>query len=163
MRLGSVNNRDKKLISGAVLTEKSGAGFAPLGRWPPLMAIFMSEAVSAVGAAVVFKQPLAEGVSVDSQSLSGFGEVVVVAAHNLEDEILFELLHCFFEKDAASDHLVYQQFKFGSHRLPSVGNACRDRLKPSCRATLGSNNRYYFRGHGESAESVNDYASNGKS
>jgi hypothetical protein len=118
----------RRIISRALWQiEKLSAGFPSLGRWPPLMAIFMRESVSAVGAVGVFQQSLAEGVSMNSQSFGGFGKIVVVAAHNFKDETLFELLHGFIEENAVSDHLVNQQFKFGFHRLPSVGNACRDR------------------------------------
>src|SRR5215468_6460508 len=71
--------------------------------------------VNAIG---VFNHAFAEGVTVNAQSFGGLGKIVVMAAENFKNEVLFKLLHGLVKENTASDHLVDNRFKFHFHRLP---------------------------------------------
>jgi hypothetical protein len=79
------------------------------------VSILVAVPVNAIG---VFKYAFAEGIAMNAQSFGGLGKIVVMAAENFKNEVLFKLLHGLVKENAASDHLVDNRFKFHFHRLP---------------------------------------------
>lgn len=71
----------------------------------------------AVDTVFILADPLAQRVAMDAQFVCGFGEIVVVSADDVEDELLFKLIDGFFKKNSADNHLVNQGFQFSFHGL----------------------------------------------
>lgn len=65
---------------------------------------------------LVFGDAFAEGIAVNAEGGGSLGEVVAFPFDDVEDELFFELLDCFFEEDAAGDHFIDEGFEFCFHQ-----------------------------------------------